>query len=165
MGRDKSRLLLAGRSLSAHVRSAAEAAGLRVRVFRGDTVPRCGPLGGILTAFHRGDADAYLFLACDMPFVSARLLRRIILASRRGKLPVFSMAQPRVGFPCLLPRTSLEAIDTQRKSGEFSIRSLCGRLNAALVSADTDELFNINTPSDLDIAKCLLSGGASKFSA
>jgi molybdenum cofactor guanylyltransferase len=155
MGRDKAALRLDRRTLTSHIRAAAESAGLRVRIFRRDNVTRCGPLGGILTALRRGSADAYLFLACDMPFITERLLRRIIRASRDGNRAVFTASDKRTGFPCLIPRSMLNLIEEQRIGGEFSIRSLAASLNAASACARGVESFNINTPDDLEAAKLL----------
>src|SRR5262245_53027899 len=50
MGRDKSRLRVGRRTMLTHAKQAAQALGLPVRVIRRDIVPRCGPLGGVLTA-------------------------------------------------------------------------------------------------------------------
>ena len=75
MGRDKARLRLNGRTLLAQVRDAAQTLGCPVRVIRRDLVTRCGPLGGVFTALKTSRAEAVLFLACDMPFVSPELLR------------------------------------------------------------------------------------------
>src|SRR2546430_17716334 len=75
MGRDKSRLKLGRRTLLGHIRAEAKTLGLPVRVIRRDLVPRCGPLGGIYTALKSTRADGVLFLACDMPFVRAALLK------------------------------------------------------------------------------------------
>lgn len=155
MGRDKAALRLGRRTLTSHIRAVADAAGLRVRIFREDSVTRCGPLGGILTAFHLGNADAYLFLACDMPFVSERLLSRLLRASRGGTKATFASAEQRVGFPCLIPRSAVELIEQRRAAGEFSMRSLAKHLHAATVAAGSDGLFNINTPADLAMAKHL----------
>ncbi|MBI3255114.1 MAG: NTP transferase domain-containing protein, partial [Nitrosarchaeum sp.] len=33
-------------------------------------VPRCGPLGGILTGLRSAKTEAVLFLACDMPLIT-----------------------------------------------------------------------------------------------
>ena len=61
--------------LAAHVRAAARASGLPVRVIRRDCVERCGPLGGVLTALMSTRREAVVFLSCDMPFFTARTIR------------------------------------------------------------------------------------------
>src|SRR5262245_26747021 len=73
MGRNKSRLSLGNITMLGHIRKTAEATGLPVRVIRRDCVPKCGPLGGIYTALKTTEADAILFLACDMPLVTTEL--------------------------------------------------------------------------------------------
>ena len=57
MGRDKSLVQLGRRTLLQHVRTAARSLGVPVRVIRRDSVPRCGPLGGIYTGLKRTRAD------------------------------------------------------------------------------------------------------------
>ncbi len=78
MGRDKSRIRIGRRTMLEHVRHIASELGLPVRVLRRDAVPRCGPIGGIYTALARTRADAILFLACDMPFVTAAFLNEML---------------------------------------------------------------------------------------
>jgi molybdopterin-guanine dinucleotide biosynthesis protein A len=78
MGRDKSRIRLGRRTILGHVRAIAAQLRLPVRVLRRDAVPRCGPLGGIYTALARSRADALLFLACDMPFISTAFLKQML---------------------------------------------------------------------------------------
>src|SRR5437867_5654697 len=73
MGRDKSRLRLGSKTLLRLIRIEAGELGLPLRVIRRDLIPRCGPLGGVYTALKTSKAEAELFLACDMPFVSAGL--------------------------------------------------------------------------------------------
>src|SRR5213594_4238966 len=71
MGRDKTLLRLGQHTLLRHARLAADGLHLPVRVIRRDLLPRCGPLSGIYTGLKTSHAEAELFLACDMPFVSA----------------------------------------------------------------------------------------------
>ena len=78
MGRNKAGLRLGNRTLLSHIRSHAEGTGLPVRIIRNDLVPRCGPIGGIYTALATSDAEGILFLSCDMPFISAKLLQRML---------------------------------------------------------------------------------------
>jgi molybdopterin-guanine dinucleotide biosynthesis protein A len=43
-----------------------------------DTIPNCGPLGGLLTAFQVSTADRVLLVACDMPNLTPELLRGLM---------------------------------------------------------------------------------------
>lgn len=156
MGRDKARLKLAGRTFLSRVREQARALGCPVAVVRRDLVPRCGPLGGVVTAFRRSQAEVLVFLSCDAVFVSAGLLRRLLRRLRTHRRAAFVHSRGRVGFPFVLRRTSLPLIERQLARGDFSLQSLARRLNAAMLRlrpSEEPEVFNINTPADLREAR------------
>src|SRR6266568_4948322 len=102
MGRDKSRLRLGRRTMLGHIRRVARELGLPVRLIRRDAVPRCGPLGGIYTALKTIRAEAVMFLACDMPFVTAALLRAVRRGFGARDDAMFVRSGGRVGFPFAL---------------------------------------------------------------
>jgi len=89
MGADKAGLRLGGRTLLGHVRQAARGLSLPLREITKDSVPGCGPLGGILTALESSSHTAELFLACDMPFVSVDLLKLVLRVWQEERRPVF----------------------------------------------------------------------------
>ena len=73
---------LEGAGLSAGVVSADEAIGKALGVpSRADLQPGLGPLGGLWTALEwareRGD-DGVFLLACDMPFITKRMVRLVL---------------------------------------------------------------------------------------
>jgi molybdopterin-guanine dinucleotide biosynthesis protein A len=166
LGRDKARLKIEGVTMLARIRAVAMNASLRltgyantkkgelqprVRVLRKDAVPRCGPLGGIVTVLRTTRARGVLFLACDMPLISPLLLRRLFRASADGKCATFTAQEQRVGFPLILPVTDLPILEAQMSAGEFSLQSIAEKLHARrlLVPARSGELDNVNTPADL----------------
>jgi molybdopterin-guanine dinucleotide biosynthesis protein A len=158
MGADKTRLRLNGRPMLSVIRDTARAAKLPVRVIRTDAVPRCGPLGGMITALLTSKAKAVVFLACDMPLVTTALLDKLIRASRGGTRAAFSYHRGRIGFPILLPVAALELVQEQVGRGAQSIRELAEALDAKrfVVRAAGVELFNVNTPADRLEAERLL---------
>lgn len=136
----------------AQVRRVAKELGSPVRVIRRDLVGRCGPLGGVFTALKTSRADRVLFLACDMPFVSADLLRELDkqLSSRRRA--VFSVLDGVAGFPFLLRRDALAFVEQQIARREFSLQKLATALEARLWKVPgrrRGELRNLNSPADL----------------
>ncbi len=155
MGRDKARLRWRGRTLFAWVRVAARATGWPVRVIRHDLVPRCGPLGGVWTAFQRGRARRLVFLSCDMPFVTPELIRAV--AERKGR-GVFTVTADGAGFPFALDRDAFPNIEQALAEKRLSLQSLATRLRARrlrLPAARRAELRNLNTPEDLaDAISC-----------
>src|SRR5690242_4227965 len=132
MGRDKSRLRLGSTTMLGHIRKNARATGLPVRVIRRDCVPKCGPLGGIYTALRTTRADAVLFLACDMPFVTTELIHFVLQQVRepagKARAPnggaLFVGSRGRAGFPFIVERENVESVRLQIQKGEFSLQSL-----------------------------------------
>lgn len=163
MGRDKARLRLCGRTMLSIVRAVARGTNLRVRVIRRDIGPRCGPLGGILTGLLSTRAEEVLFLACDMPLITVKLLRKIIRARGDDSRAVFSSQFDRAGFPMLLPVEAAHLVQAQIKAGHLSIRQLATFLRARklAVNARTNWLFNVNTPEDVSTVARLLAPSSS----
>jgi molybdopterin-guanine dinucleotide biosynthesis protein A len=163
MGHDKSRLKLGGSTMLAHIRATAKALGLPVRVIRRDVVARCGPMGGVYTALKTTRADTVLFLACDMPFISDKLLHAVLKHFGRKDTALFARFQGKPGFPFVLDRTALTIVSHQIRSGSFSLRELSLRLKARLFTPPARllrQLRNINTPEEWVCAVRLFEKGA-----
>lgn len=150
MGRDKSRMRLGTRTLLGHVRANARATNLPVRVIRRDLVSRCGPLGGIFTALKTTRAKAVLFLACDMPFVSANRLRQMVERVPNKGLALFTKGDV-AGFPFILRREVFAVVEGQLAKKSFSLQALakaCKAKSFRVSAAEAAGLFNVNTPED-----------------
>ena len=168
MGREKARLRLGKLSLLGHIRRTAASLGHPVRVIRRDLVAKCGPLGGIYTALTTSRADAELFLACDMPFVSVPLLDRLVRSLGRRRGPIFTVSEDGVGFPFLLPADSLSVVEQQIKAGRYSIQALANALPAKLLRVPRQqaaELFNVNTGADWETARAMFNQRISRAEA
>lgn len=159
LGQDKARLRFGRRTMLSIIRDEAAKVGYQVRVIRRDLMPRCGPLGGIFTALKTTRADAVLFLACDMPLVTAKLLRQLVRVSGAKMQPVTVVREKRVGFPFLLPRTAMAEVESQIGEKQFSVHALAAKIKARTlrVSMRSNELFNVNTVSDAEKAADLLA--------
>jgi molybdopterin-guanine dinucleotide biosynthesis protein A len=152
MGLEKARLKFCGRSLLDHARALADGAGLACRVIRRDVVPRCGPLGGIITALRKTTAPRVLFLSCDMPLVTVQLVQRLMDSSHAN---VFAETEGRAGFPFCLAAEALTTAEAQHAGERFSLRAFASKLDAgrvALQGKEALQVFNINTPDDLSAA-------------
>jgi molybdopterin-guanine dinucleotide biosynthesis protein A len=160
MGRDKSGLRVGRRTMLAHARQAARTLGLPVRVIRRDLVPRCGPLGGVLTALKTSRAQGELFLACDMPFVSVALLRKLLRVLSGSRRAAFTLIDRLAGFPFVLRVECAPIVEAHIAAKEFSLQALARALRAPLVSPPGRECkatFNINTRADLAAARAVNS--------
>ncbi len=151
LGRNKSRLRLGRRTLLSNIRAEAKKLGLLVRVIRRDAVPRCGPLGGVYTALKSTRADAVMFLACDMPFVTAELLLAVHRRSGEGSKDLFVRSEATVGFPFVLRRVALPTVTRQIEQDKLSLHELARVLEAKTMRVPPRwrrQLRNINTPKD-----------------
>jgi molybdopterin-guanine dinucleotide biosynthesis protein A len=158
MGRDKTRIKLGNKTMLDLVQAAAVGTGLPVRIIRRDLVPRCGPIGGVYTAFQKCKADAILFLACDMPFVTSDLILRFIRKFETLGRPVFARAEAggAPGFPFILPASAAPIVRQQIRRREFSLFNLATKLHATtprLPGHLHPLLANINHPQDLRAAR------------
>lgn len=150
MGREKALLALGNRSFLQAITASARDLGAPIEVIFDDVVPRCGPLGGVLTAFRRFRFESALFLSCDMPLISAELLQSVIARFRMEENAIFSLSERGAGFPFVLPGNSRRIIETQIAARNFSLQGLASALGARTWtdSRDPDAFRNVNTPAD-----------------
>jgi molybdopterin-guanine dinucleotide biosynthesis protein A len=113
-------------------------------------------VGGVLTALKTSRADGELFLACDMPFVSASLLRKLLRSVSGSRQAAFTRVNGLAGFPFVLRVKCVPIVEAQIAAKEFSLQALARALRAALVApprSGTAETFNVNTAADLAAAR------------
>ena len=165
MGQDKSRLQIGRRSMLGQIRATTKKIGFPVRVVRKDTVPKCGPLGGVYTALKATKASAVLFLACDMPFVSVEILHQMLRRFELSNQSLFVQTSEGAGFPFVLRKDVSPVVKEQVKRREFSIQKLARRLKAKRMKVPPKwrlQLLNINTPEDYRFS---VQSGSAKISA
>jgi molybdopterin-guanine dinucleotide biosynthesis protein A len=151
MGKDKSRLRLDRRTMLGQIRAEAKRTGLPVRVIRRDLVPRCGPLGGVYTALKTARAQTIMFLACDMPFIEAALLKTAIRRVSARNQALFLQSKGKAGFPFVLPQFALSVVHAQIENRQFSLQNLAKILHAKVLNPPSrwrSQLRNVNTPED-----------------
>ena len=111
-----------------------------------------GPLGGLIGLLRRAKGAPALALACDMPFISAGLVERLLEASpgaaivaprRDGRWePLFARYDPAQVLPCAEALVSTD---------DHSLKRLCrvaGAVQLALSSREESELRDWDTPAD-----------------
>ena len=152
MGRDKATITIAGRTLLQHVRASAAETGRSVRTVRHDAIPSCGPLSGIFTGLQRARSGWCLFLPCDMPLITPRLLREVMKRVAAAGRPVFLRTARGFGFPLALPTAALANVLRVIESGTPSLQRLAKQLRVVgleLPAQRQSELMNANLPVDL----------------
>lgn len=169
MGRTKALIDVDGRPMAGRVIAALEGAGcvtvtaiggdprelaaLDVAVIADDH-PGEGPLGGIATALRscgsHPDADV-LVVACDLPFVGAGDLDRLVAAARtRPDVDALVARTSRREPGCVLWRPSSHAVvHSAFDGGERAVHRVLDVLRVADVDLPERSLRNINAPGDL----------------
>jgi len=180
MGEDKSRLVFNGRSTVEMISAAMHPVTANIHTVgaRGaarstipdvpDLVGEWGPLGGIQAALRATTAEHCLIVACDLPFVSTDLLRRLLGLSIDADATVPVQADGRPQPLCAVYRRQpcLAAADWSIENGQHSPRALLDRINTRYVQfreiSDLERadifFFNVNTPGDRQAAEEIADG-------
>jgi molybdenum cofactor guanylyltransferase len=177
MGRDKSRLLLGGRTLVGLVADALSAATPRVRLVSArheaddfglrvirDIFSHRGPLAGIHAALAHAESAWAFVASCDMPFVTGDLVLRLASyaeADHDAVVPVQPDGRPQPLCALYARDACLAAADELLRAGETRPRALLSRVRTRLVPfgelADlprsSDFFTNVNTPDDYEKAE------------
>ena len=137
-------------------------AGLGVRVIP-DAVAGAGPLGGIYTALLDATRDRVLVIACDLPFVTAALLERLLTESGAGEEVDAVVPRSARGLEPLCALYSRRCAAVARERIERGALQVAGLLEAVrtrvlgpetLAPYDEGALFeNVNTPHDHERAR------------
>jgi molybdopterin-guanine dinucleotide biosynthesis protein A len=169
-GRDKGRLVIEGRSIIVRQMEVLQQvahdtfivgpraglyADLGLRVYA-DLLPGCGALGGLHTALEVARGDLVLTVACDLPFLDAGLMARLVaraaghdgawVTSARGPEPLVACYQ----------RSCRHRVLERLRAGTLKAADLGSTLDMARVGAEElaefgaiDRLLaNVNTPED-----------------
>ena len=116
-----------------------------------DEVPACGPAGGIYTALLRTVTDWNLILACDMPAVSAAVLRELLEEAEGSAAGCIVAAGPG-GWPeplcAVYHRRCLPVLERAIEEKRLKMRDLVGEMGAHLVTLPPSAVANVNTPAE-----------------
>ena len=130
-----------------------ESRGLRVVH---DKVPDAGPLGGIYTAIVQSPCERTLVVACDMPFLSDALLRRLA-AVQDADLVIPRRARGYEPLCAIYSRVCAPDIRARIDRGAYEASTLPAGVRVIELNVDNDLIFvNVNTPHDYERAKRLI---------
>ena len=174
-GRDKGALVVDGRSIrdrqiaelatiaddiiivgwSGQLRQGSGPGRTQVRTVA-DRVAGAGPLGGVHTALAESPFDTVVVVACDMPYVSAHLLR--YLASLAGAADLVVPQTERGYHPlcAVYTRACLEPAARRLAAGQLKMIDLFEDVRVRVVGANELQTFgdvrrmlaNVNSPAD-----------------
>lgn len=110
-----------------------------------------GPMNALVTGLAHAESDEVIVLACDLPFAGPVLDRLVAAPSGRAVAATAARVQP---LCARYPRVAaLEACRRLMARGVRRMTALLAELDAASIEADEEELFNVNTTGDLDLAR------------
>lgn len=112
-----------------------------------DLIPDLGPVGGIATAFRYTDKDALFVVACDMPFIRAEAIDRI-LSGAEGYDAV--VARSDGGIEPLFALYRKNALDYGEGGSVLSILERIKNIN--YIDIGRKVVTNINTKDDYESA-------------
>jgi molybdopterin-guanine dinucleotide biosynthesis protein A len=137
--------------------TAAAAGGVRAVP---DVLPGRGPLGGIYTALEYSTTPYVFVMACDMPYPSPALIRRLL-----AEAPGWEAVVPRRGeyiepLFAVYARETRGRMERRLREGRLKIHELTDELKVRYLEEEEirpldpgfRSFFNINTPQDLETA-------------
>jgi len=121
--------------------------------------PHAGPLGGLLALLGHAKGRMAIAVACDMPFVSEALVRRLASLPRAPAVPAFAARREgrwepffaRYDAPIVRPIARVEA-----EAGRFTLKGLLDAVKAGelvLEDGEAEELDDWDTPEDAALAQ------------
>ena len=125
-----------------------------------DTFSDIGPLGGVLSAFKSRPNQAWLVVACDMPFLDADCFEFLIKSRDAGKIAT-AYQNPNDNLPepliAIWEPKSYPILADSLASGNTSLRKILINNDTLIIKPLKSEmLFNVNTPEEMSEAKKLL---------
>ena len=123
-----------------------------------DDPPGIGPLGGLRALLAHAGAQPVIALACDLPYVDAALLGKLVQAQAESAAPVLAPRDPGSGkwqplFARYMPARVLPACDVVLARGERSLQAVLREVaveELALSAGEHALLADWDEPGDLN---------------
>lgn len=162
MGTDKAFVDVDGRPMVVRVAGALRDAGCRPVECQGgdrrrltalglevvpDERPGAGPLAAIEQALRRH--PLVVVAACDLPWLDAATVRRLVAAVRNGAVASAAHAAGRRHLVTCWSDPARDEVTAAVGAGRPSVMSLLASIGAVDVEVDPDTVHNVNRPGDL----------------
>jgi molybdopterin-guanine dinucleotide biosynthesis protein A len=121
-----------------------------------DQVPGCGPLGGLHAALTDAHGEATIVVACDMPYVSASLLRHLLGLTRGADAVVPRTEDGYHPLCAAYTPACIKPIARRLAEGRLKMTDLFDDVRVCIVTAEEIDAFgdhrrllaNVNTPAE-----------------
>lgn len=165
MGADKATYEVDGVAMANRVAAAASEAGATevlmiggpqaraknlVGSWRKDSFPGEGPLGGVITALKVAEHDSVVVLSCDMPFITAAVIRSLVGGLSDAQATVGRT--DRLNWLCAAwsREECLKPLQGVWKRNERAVHRAAVLLDVMEVPVPAVAVRNINSPADLE---------------
>ena len=123
-----------------------------------DIIPESGSLGGIYTAIQHSKTSHTIVIACDMPFVSADLLRFMMSKSENADVIVPTVKGYPQGLHAIYSKNCLEPIREKIEAKRLKVIGFYDRVRVTYLDEQAIKAYNpdgrifmnVNTPQDLE---------------
>jgi molybdopterin-guanine dinucleotide biosynthesis protein A len=121
-----------------------------------DTVPGCGPLGGLHAALTEARGDAVFLVACDMPYITAPLVDYLFSLASQADIVVPQTERGYHPLCAVYTRACLAPVAARLGERRLRMRELMGEMATRIVTAEEVDRFgdrhlllaNVNTPAE-----------------
>lgn len=133
----------------------------------GDVFPDGGSLGGIYSGLRAIPGGAAFTVACDMPFLSAQVVRLVVGRAPEGDVVIPRVAGQYETLHAVYGRACLSPMETRLRAGRLKVVGFFP--DVRVVTVEEEEIarhgdpavifMNVNTPEELDRARALVKRG------
>lgn len=136
-----------------------------VRIVK-DTIPHCGPLGGLYSGLKESKSHYNFVTGCDMPFLKILLIKHLIDNCRGNDITIPKFDGFLEPLCAIYSKNCLKAIKEELNKNNLTIRSFFNKVRVKYIpkkdllrfDLDLISFFNINTPKDIAKAEKLFKG-------
>lgn len=138
---------------------------LKVRIVK-DTIPHCGPLGGLYSGLKESKSHYNFVTGCDMPFLKILLIKHLIDNCRGNDITIPKFDGFLEPLCAIYSKNCLKSIKEELNKNNLTIRSFFNKVRVKYIpkkdllrfDLDLISFFNINTPKDIAKAEKLFKG-------
>ena len=119
-----------------------------------DEIENIGPMGGIYACLKKSLNPYNLVLACDMPLITGTLLTRMVPVNDNYDIITPLINNRPEPLYALYHKRIVKKIEQLIDSHIYSLQQLLSQTNALYIAGndnDAKELFNANTPQELEV--------------
>lgn len=132
-----------------------------------DLIPDCAALGGLYTGLALAAHPRVFVAACDMPLLSAPLIRAMVERDPRADVVMASLSHGLQPMHAVYSKRCLPRLEAMARERNLTLQAMAQQEGLVVRIVPEDELraldphglsfLNINTPADLELARKLLA--------